>query len=121
MMVYGDTTHLLVRQWAKTSIPNYFDIDQEKADKKILDTLKQGKVLSKTPVTHRDKNFASEMLTLADMSVCKHEKPENCICPEYQKVNIAKLSPCSSSSELSQYHLFIKTTKHLQPESFQLD
>ena len=76
-------------QWAKTSIPNFFDTDHEKADKKILDTLKQGKVLLKTPVTRRNENFASEMLTLVDMSVCNHEKLENCTCPEYHKVNIA--------------------------------
>ena len=41
----GDTTPMseivnvdsadMKEQWAKTSIPNYFDTDQEKADKKI--------------------------------------------------------------------------------------
>ena len=76
-------------QWAKTSIPNYFDTDQEKADKRILDVLKQGKMFLKTPVTRRAENFASEMFTLLDMSVCKHEQLENCICPEYHKVNNA--------------------------------
>ena len=42
------------KQWAKTSIPNYFDTDQEKADKTILDILNQGEsVFENTGLSQR--------------------------------------------------------------------
>ena len=52
-----------------------------------MEVLKQGKILVKTPISRRDKNFASEMNTLLDMSVCTHVGEQNCICPVFHKVN----------------------------------
>jgi hypothetical protein len=74
-------------QWDKTSIPNLFDVDPEKAQRKIFEVLKQGKILVKTPISRRDKNFASEMNTLLDMSVCIHVGEQNCVCPMFHEVN----------------------------------
>ena len=72
--------------WDKTSIPNHFDFDPGKADRKILEVLKQGKLLLKTPTSRRDTSFASNMCNLLDMSLCTHKELENCTCPAYHKV-----------------------------------
>ena len=71
--------------WDKTSIPNYFDTDPGKADRKVLEVLKQGRILLKTPISRRDTNFASNMSTLLDMSLCNHEDVGACSCPAYHK------------------------------------
>ena len=71
--------------WDKTSIPNHFDFDPEKADRKISEVLKLGKILLKTPTSRRDINFASHVDNLLDMSICTHEELKDCTCPAYHK------------------------------------
>ena len=78
-------------QWDKTSIPNLFDVDPDKANRKILEVLNRGKILVKLPVSRRDKSYASEMNTLLDMSVCTHVGEQTCTCPVFHKVKMSLL------------------------------
>ena len=48
-----------VTQWSKTDVPNLFEINPEKAERKIMEVLKSGKIMTKVPVVRRGKNLSS--------------------------------------------------------------
>ena len=75
-------------QWTKTDIPNLFDINPDKAERKIMEVLKCGKLLTKVPVTRRGKDFACELNALLDLSVCTHDSIQTCSCAHEHKVGI---------------------------------
>ena len=72
--------------WDKTDIPNYFDIDPKKAERKVTEVIKLGKIRAKVPVDRRGADFARDLDILLDFSVCKHDRIESCDCPEEYKV-----------------------------------
>ena len=72
-------------QWSKTDIPNLFEINLEKAERKIMEVLKSGQMLTKVPVVHRGKDFACE-LNILYLTVCTHESTHTFSCPHDHKV-----------------------------------
>ena len=78
-------------QWVKTDIPNIFDTEPEKVVRKVVEVLKKGKLLTKTPVSRRKEDFASELNCLFDLSLCLHESPEICNCPALQQVTLRRI------------------------------
>ena len=78
----------LKTQWEKTDIPTYFQIDQVKAHRKVLEVLQYAKQLTKIPVHRRGENFGSDLNSLLDVSICLHDDSKNCSCPPSHKVYI---------------------------------
>ena len=78
-------------QWEKTDIPNYFETNSRKVEKKVMQVINSGRQLMKTPVNRRDADFGSEMNKLIDFSVCLHADIESCTCPPSCKVCILLL------------------------------
>ena len=73
--------------WDKTDIPNLFNIDPEKAERKVNEVLKASKKLAKVPVCRRKEDFAGDLDILLDLSLCQHESIASCVCPAAEKVN----------------------------------
>ena len=74
--------------WDKTDIPNYFDSDPEKAEKKVSEVIKFGKLRAKVPVHRRGEDFGEDLDTLLDFSICQHASLQSCVCTAEHKVLI---------------------------------
>ena len=73
--------------WDKTDIPNYFDVDPEKAERKVMEVIKCGKQRAKVPISRRVENFARDLDILLDFAICQHDSIMDCVCPADHKVN----------------------------------
>ena len=74
--------------WDKTDIPNYFDSDPEKAERKVSEVIKFGKLRAKVPVNRRGEDFGEDLDTLLDFSICQHASLQSCVCTAEHKVLI---------------------------------
>ena len=72
--------------WDKTDIPNYFDIEPEKAERKVSEVIKYSKLRAKVPMHRRGEDFGEDLDILLDFSVCQHANIQSCVCPAEHKV-----------------------------------
>ena len=66
--------------WDKTDIPNLFNTDPEKVERKVKEVLSASKKIAKVPVIRRNEELARDLDILLDLSLCQHEIIASCDC-----------------------------------------